>query len=356
MQNLKILTVILTMFLTVPGFSTVASAEPAQPVLQKIQVTGTGNDTRIEIVADKPLTYTYYKMPDLLKVVIDLALVDPGSVVPVTVNSELISKITVEKKANSNFSLTRVVINLKNDAEFSVLTDPADKGKLRVSFGKTSPATNKEISQKSGVDKAGKEGDAATIEKTPLSSVAITTPAAAIIATAPAAKAVLHRPVAAVPALTGKEQQSELENAASGKSAVAVAEKHTAALQRAESTVFRSKPVLLPVVPQKIPSGPISAVKVNRDNLVIVTGGVADYNAFTLTNPGRLVIDVPLAKCSILAKEMPVKRFGIAKARVGTYPDKVRLVFDAAGKTFPAYKIEKTGKGLKVTFPALKKG
>lgn len=356
MQNLKILTVILTMFLTVPGFSIVASAEPVQPVLQKIQVTGTGNDTRIDIVADKPLTYTYYKMPDLLKVVIDLALVDPGSAAPVKVNSELISKITVEKKAISNFSLTRVVINLKKDAEFAVLTDPADKGKLQVSFGKTSPSTNREISKNTGVDKAKKEGDAATIEKTPLSSVAITTPPAAIVA----AEAVLHQPVAAVPALTGKEQESGGENATSGKSAVVVAETDTeqaATLQRTESPTFRSKPVLLPVVPQKIPSGPISAVKVNRDNLVIVTGsGVADYNAFTLTDPGRLVIDVPRAKCSILAKDMPVKRFGIAKARVGTYPDKVRLVFDAAGKKFPPYKIEKTGKGLKVTFPALKKG
>ncbi|ABQ26996.1 AMIN domain-containing protein [Geotalea uraniireducens] len=360
MQKLKILTVILTMFLTVPGFSIVASAEPVQPVLQKIQVTGTGKDTRIDIVADKPLTYTYYKMPDLLKVVIDLALVDPGSVAPVTVNSGLISKITVEKKAISNFSLTRVVINLKNDAEFAVLTDQADKGKIQVSFGKTSPSTNREISKKTGVDKAKTEGDAATIDKTPLSSVAITTQPAAIIATAPAAEAVLHQPVAAVPALTGKEQQSDGENATTDKSAVVIAETKTgqaASLQRTESATFRSKAVLLPVVPQKIPSGPISAVKVNKDNLVIVTGsGVADYNAFTLTNPGRLVIDLPLAKCSILAKDMPVKRFGIAKARVGTYPDKVRLVFDAAGKTFPAYKIEKTGKGLKVTFPALKKG
>lgn len=360
MQNLKILTVILTMFLTVPAFSTFAPAEPAQPVLKKIQVTGTGNDTRIDIVADKPLTYTYYKMPDLLKVVIDLALVDPGQVAPVTVNSELISKITVEKKANSNFSLTRVVINLAKDAEFAVLTDPADKSKIRVSFGKTPPSTSKETARKTGEDKAETAGNTAADEKASRSSVAIITPPAAMVATAPAAEAVLHQPAAAVPAPTGGKQESERENAASDKSAVIIAETHieqAAVLQRAESSVIRPKPVLQPVVPQKILSGSISAIKVNRDSLEIVAGCKIDvYKAFTLTNPGRLVIDVPLAKCSISAKDMPVKRFGVAKARVGAYPDKIRLVFDAEGKPFPPYKIEKTGKGLKVTFPALKKG
>lgn len=348
------------MFLTVPGFSTVAPAEPAQPVLQKIQVTGTGNDTRIDIVADKPLTYTYYKMPDLLKVVIDLALVDPGLVAPVKVNSELISKITVEKKAISNFSLTRVVINLAKDAEFAVLTDPADKSKIRVSFGKTPPVANKEISVKTGEDKAKTPGNTATDEKASRSSVAIVTPPATMVATAPAAETVLPQPAAVEPAPPGRKQESERGITTSDKSAVVVAETHTeqaATLQRAGSPTMRFKPVLQPVVPQKILSGSVSAIKVNSNSLEIVTGsGVADYKAFTLANPGRLVIDVPLAKCSISAKDIPVKRFGVAKARVGVYPDKIRLVFDAAGKPFPAYKIEKTGKGLKITFPALKKG
>lgn len=311
MQNLKILTVILTMIIAVPGFSILAAAEQTQPVLQKIQVTGTGNNARIEIAADKPLTYTYYKMPGLLKVIIDLALVDPGSVVPVTVNSDLISKITVEKKIISDFSLTRVVINLEKDAECVVVTDPADKKKLQVSFGKILLSAGKEIDNKSGGNEAKTGEDAATVEKLPRTSIAITTPPTAT----PAADEVLH--------------------------------------QRAASETISPKPVLQPVVPHEIPPGSISAVTVNRGNILIVTGArITNYKAFALTNPSRLVIDVPHAKCSILAKDMPVKRFGVTKARVGAYPDKVRLVFDAEGKQFPQYKIANTDKGLVIKFPS----
>ena len=354
MQNLKISAIILILLLTFPLILGVAHAEPAHPVLQRIQVTGSGIDTKIEITADKPLTYTYYKMPDLLKVVIDLALVDPGLVTPITVNSELISKITVQKKSISDFFLTRVAINLEKDAEFRVSADPADKGKLRVSFGKTPLPADKINSDKSDADEAGKRGVAAAGDSAPQSPSTIAPPPVAVAVTAPAAES----PATIEPA-PEREQESVGIKAATDKS-TAETETQTgeaSALQREEAPVIGSSPALQPVVPQKIPAGSIRAIKIKGDGLEIVSESRVDaYKAFTLTKPGRLVIDVPLAKCAIPTRDIPVRRFGVARVRVGAYADKVRLVFDTEGKPFPAYRIRKTGNGLKVTFPALKKG
>lgn len=353
MQNLKISAVILTLLLTFPLILGIAHAEPAHPVLQRIQVTGSGIDTKIEITADKPLTYTYYKMPDLLKVVIDLALVDPGLVTPITVNSELISKITVQKKSISDFSLTRVAINLEKDAEFRVSADPSDKGKLRVSFGKAPLTADKIKSDKSDADEAGKRGVAAAGDSAPQSPSTIAPPPVAVAVTAPAAES----PAAVEPA-PGKEQELDIKTAADKSAAETETQTGEAsALQREEAPVIGSSPALQPVVPQKIPAGSIRAIKIKGDGLEIVSESRVDaYKAFTLTKPGRLVIDVPLAKCAIPTRDIPVRRFGVARVRVGAYADKVRLVFDAEGKPFPAYRIRKTGNGLKVTFPSVKKG
>jgi hypothetical protein len=55
MRNLRILAALLSILFILPC-SGIALAEATPSILKKIQVNGTGNDTRIEITADKPLT------------------------------------------------------------------------------------------------------------------------------------------------------------------------------------------------------------------------------------------------------------------------------------------------------------
>ena len=362
MRNLRILAALLSILFILPCSGGIALAEATPPVLKKIQVTGTGNDTRIEITADKPLTYTFYKIPELLKAVIDLAIVDPGQINPVlTINSAMISKITVEKKRFYDFSLTRVVINLEKETEFAVKHDPADKGKILVTFGKGLYPGAGDASGKFVVDVA-KPADiiSPAIEKASQSHLSATAPAAAVTAATPGAHLAL--PLSAAAALVTADNKTE-----SGKKEPAPAHEprgeapkkkaeQTAAAQPDKAARIVPGSALTPVVPATGGARIISALKVNNDNLEIIASyNIDDFKDFILTKPERLVIDLPLAKSSITTRNIPVRHLGVAKTRVGSYPDKVRLVFDTEGKPVPSYRIEKTGKGLKVFFPSRQK-
>jgi len=69
-----------------------------------------------------------------------------------------------------------------------------------------------------------------------------------------------------------------------------------------------------------------------------------------LSNPQRLVVDLYNVKNTLAAKSLPINSFGVENARLGAYPDKVRIVFDSQKKVFPRYTLEKTDNGLLVRF------
>ena len=85
---------------------------------------------------------------------------------------------------------------------------------------------------------------------------------------------------------------------------------------------------------------------------ITATEPLNDYNAFTLTDPSRLVIDVKNAVNAFGAKRVPVHAYGIAAVRLGDYPDHVRVVLDAEHAKLPAYTVMVTDRGMKVTLDA----
>ena len=99
------------------------------------------------------------------------------------------------------------------------------------------------------------------------------------------------------------------------------------------------------------------AVTAGIDGIEInVTGGVDNFNAFKLTRPDRVVLDLPGVKSGLVAKSTAINKFGVGQARLGIYPDKVRIVFDAAKGSLPPYQVIKSMDVLKVLFaevPAL---
>ena len=109
------------------------------------------------------------------------------------------------------------------------------------------------------------------------------------------------------------------------------------------------QPVVKPAAP--VPAQPVivSRVSFGADGIDIETGGaIGDFRAFTLREPGRLVIDIPAARSAIRSIAVPANRFGVVAARIATFEGKQRLVFDTGPKPFPRYRVEKTATGLRV--------
>lgn len=277
-----VLTVMLLGFVCVPAS---IRAEGPLPVIKGIRVIISGDALGVEISADKELVYTCSKMPQLHRVVIDFPRTEPGR--PDTlfrVKSALISTIKVQKKTINDVMVTRVAVNLAEDADFTVQADPSDKGKMTVYFRRAAPGSS-----------AG-------------------------TAAAPLAGA-------------GAREQPAVEKLPS-------------------PTVPASKAMSRPV-PGTTPPVTVRDVIFNADAIEIRTGGaISEFRAFTLRQPGRLVIDIPAAQSTIRSIAVSANRFGVSTARIGHFEGKLRVVFDAGEKPFPGYEVVKTDAGLRVVLSA----
>lgn len=79
---------------------------------------------------------------------------------------------------------------------------------------------------------------------------------------------------------------------------------------------------------------------------IVATGDVEKFNSFTLSKPQRLVVDFFDVKSTISRSAIPLKKYGVENARIGIYPEKVRIVFDSNRSVFPKYELEKSDRGM----------
>ncbi len=94
---------------------------------------------------------------------------------------------------------------------------------------------------------------------------------------------------------------------------------------------------------QSVPSVPVSepspvaqtvartleGVSVKDDSIVLaIQGGVEEFKTIRLDNPDRYVVDLYGVKNSLASRIIPIKSNGVSSARLGLYPDKVRVVFE----------------------------
>ncbi len=110
--------------------------------------------------------------------------------------------------------------------------------------------------------------------------------------------------------------------------------------------------------PERAPTLPgkpvVTGIAIGDDGVEILsTEWIGDYRSFRLSQPARLVIDITGAVSGLGATKVPVNSFGFAAARIGSYPDRLRIVLDAAGKKLPPCRIVETDKGLKVIMGTL---
>ena len=120
------------------------------------------------------------------------------------------------------------------------------------------------------------------------------------------------------------------------------------------STVKTPAPAVARLQPEVKPS-PATArsltdVAVKNNTIVLsVNGGASDFTSFRLNKPERFVVDVPGAISLLPSRVIPLNVSGVASARIGLYPEKVRIVLDSVDGSFPEATAAASPEGVTVT-------
>ena len=317
------------------GVVSLFAVSMASPVLAAelldVKPVVSGSSVVIEVTADIPMTYTYYKVPGQARVVVDIADADPEKVEPlIVVNKGAVSSISVDKAMIGDMTVSRLVFNLVAESDISVNHLP-DRKTLNVSFG---------------------GGKAAAAAPAPAASVAPAAvpepkepaaPAPAVVAPAPKQPA-----AAAAPAQPASKEDDDPLGLDEPQPAAAP-------VKPAASVAVRSTK-LEPVVPapadQASPAAMVTVkgIVIGASYIDIQTNGpVEKFKQLKLSKPERLSIEMP-GTSSMNVNSVQVKRFGVGAVRIGTTPGLVRVVLDATKPVFPKYEIAAVENGLRITF------
>lgn len=93
----------------------------------------------------------------------------------------------------------------------------------------------------------------------------------------------------------------------------------------------------------------ITGLQVERDSIsILASGQIRDYKLLTLSDPSRLVIDIPDAVSGFERKNIPIDKLGISAARFESHPGHLRIFLDATQWRIIPYRIEEAGASLKI--------
>ena len=303
-------------------------------------ITVSEDTTKIDIISDRPIVYTYYQLESPPRIVVDLAQVTSGALIfPIEVNRGNVNRINVTKHEFGSGVLSRVDISLNDKVNLSAALDPQDNRHLSLYLSGGKEAKQPET----------KQPETKQPEAVAAAPVATETPAAVAAPVATESVAAVDKQQSAE-AVTDKKAEVPSPSTAKSEAAEPVAEKPapsaTAAPPQPEP-VAKSVPRI-----EKAP-GPraLKAITLSDDSVsIVLTSEVDSFNSFKLSGPERLVIDLPKTRNDLGVKSVDINRFNLGKARIGGSPDKLRVVFDAVGGTIPPYKVMKSEPGLSIAF------
>ncbi|MSN27188.1 MAG: AMIN domain-containing protein [Geobacter sp.] len=333
----KIASAIATMAISACIWSSAQAAE-----LLDVKPVVSGSAVSIEITADIPMTYTYYKVPGQARAVIDIADADPEKIEPlIVINKGMVSSISVDKAQIAGMVVSRVIFNLVSAADIAVTATP-DRKTLTATFGGAEVAKQM-VSQP---------------DEKPVQEAKTTVPAA------PAAQSEQASPkIEAVPAeqatatSTGAKEEDPLElnepAAAPSPAAQTAAEPSPAVAEIPAQAAPVSSKKLEPVVPTSATPATLSIRNIETGDGFIdiqATGSVTGYKIITLTKPGRIAIDIPGAKSLLKARSVLINKFGVTKARIGINPGYIRVVFDSDKAIFPKHTVTNNHDSLRINF------
>ncbi|MBI2353476.1 MAG: type IV pilus secretin PilQ [Deltaproteobacteria bacterium] len=306
-------------------------SDPKLAAIESISVSGEGDRTELAIKLSSPATYTSYKTTAPLRLVVDLSQTTQGSVTaPLVIDKGNFKTVTVNRYDTDAGVLTRVDIELAKDAEAVISTAPDQKGELTISF----PA--------------------------PSAQVAATADAAAAVPAAEPAAAKEPEPVVAPPEAVAAPTEPAVPPAETPVAAASAPE--AASPVEPAKTPLETPAAVAPVAEQPVPPAAtpevaqqrsLTAVSVKDGAIFLaVQGGAKEFKSFRLSKPERFVIDLFGVKSSLANRIVPINAAGIALARIGIYPGKVRIVFDAVNGSFSEAVASGSDEGITVTLNA----
>jgi hypothetical protein len=304
------------------------------------------------------MTYTYYKVPGQARAVVDIADADPEKVEPlIVVNKGALSSISVDKATIEGMTVSRLVFNLVSESDISVKQEPGRK-KLLITFAGGKPVAA--------------VGTVPVVSTTPVPlpealpepgkklSEAVSQPPAKSLSKEEEDPLGLDEPqpaAAAAPVHEAEPSKSVVVNTAPVAS-LSKEEEDPLGLEEPEKV---AEPAPAPnathaaeVVADTADSSPsnfiIKGVGIGASFIVIqTTGNIDKIKHMKLSNPGRLVIDLP-GENKMTVNSITVNKFGISKVRIGTTPGVVRIVLDSSRATFPVYSIVAADNGIRIEF------
>lgn len=313
---------ILSVFAAASIFIMTATLQVSASELLDVKPIASESGVIVEVTADIPMTYTYYKIPGEARAVVDIADVDPEKIEPLlVVNKGAVSSISVDKATISSMVVSRLVFNLVSESEIMVNAQP-DRKKLSISLtsksDKLSPPSAKSVenSKQPEVVAAPEKAETAIIPKENVST--------------PAGKTEKEEDP------LGLDEPILPNNPAPAPAPV-------------------SSTIIAPVVPAMAMPAPkeethVTGIVIGSEQIEIrAKSSISSYKTMTLDLPARLVIDI-YGKKDFNGSSFAVKKFGIEKIRVGTNGTNVRLVFDTKSGKLPKYNIIKTENGLQIKF------
>ncbi|MEI6208310.1 MAG: type IV pilus secretin PilQ [Desulfuromonadales bacterium] len=268
-------------------------AESAQEItraklaaIKSISYSGTGDSAELVIKLSSPATYTSYKTTDPLRLVIDFSQVTQGDInAPVLVNKGNFKTVKVNRYDTDAGVLSRMNIELVHDSEAVVSASPTDPSELRVSFPASAESAAKAVEKTDSV-------------KPVISETAASSPPPASTP-APVSPAPSSQPPTSVPDVAGRT---------------------------------------------------LNSITASNESIILtLDGAVGDFKTFRLNKPERYVVDLINVKSGLAARLIPLNVAGVASARIGLYPDKVRVVFDSVNGDFPEASAAKTDSTVVVT-------
>jgi type IV pilus assembly protein PilQ len=289
-----------------PGIRNVTAApDKEQPattpaVIQSVHIRGDGEKTELVIAISAPATYTSYKTTAPDRLVVDFSQVIPAdSLAGLAISKGPVKGVTVKRYDTDAGVLTRMEIFLEQNIEPLIAPSMEKVGELKISFpgyvAQQVIATTEKKSEK--------------LLSQPLS-----------------------QPL---------EQAKQADTPA-----VPVTEKVEEVKQNAEQVKT------VPTQPATVSSLPvITNIVANGGGIeILATAEISDYKNFRLNKPERVVVDIPNAKLGLADKMVVLNTAGVSSARIGSYSDKIRIVFDAINGSLADASIKKTATGLLITF------
>ena len=285
-----------------------AGPKPASKlaVIESISVSGEGEGVELVIKLSAPAAYTSYKTTAPLRLVVDLSQATQGAVSsPIVIDKGNFKTVTVNRYDTDAGVLTRLDIGLVRDAEPVISSAPGQKGELRISF----PAPAVTAVETAGTP-PGAVPEAAAVKapetvapKTSQTHVATATPVAGPAASPAETPA---------PPAAGSPEAAKASAGAGSRSLTAISVK---------------------------------------DNAIIlaINGGAGEFKAFRLNKPERFVVDLFDVKNGLASRVVPVNADGVAVARIGEYPGKIRVVLDAVNGSFPEASAARSSEGVTVS-------